>query len=359
MRHLTLTLLLTLGLATSVISKEMQFSSDTRAHSINDCSYILADGEITEETPQKFIEFIKEIDLRDYCSVVFNSEGGSVTAAVVLGTIIRENGLSTGVGEKLEAGEDGYLKPSFKGSCAYAFMGGVERFAIEGMIGVHQFYGSTTGNDLENSQALAGMLIYYFDSLGIDLRAIKPALITPSDEMYYYSEKELSDFMIVTNQVSGLESWQLETNGGGLIASAKYTVDMSKNYKVALCCKKPSSNLRLIFSKIATKYPWRNDFDHENDAINFAKNGIFHLDGDKIFLQERHFNFLHLDKNNLFLSFYVPGGFADETDELGGLPFFFQSTTDRGSNGRELIFNVRGNFPNKEILQVLTKNCID
>ena len=113
-------------------------------------------------------------------------------------------------------------------------MGGVERFAIEGMIGVHQFYGSTTGNDLENSQALAGMLIYYFGRLGIDLRAIKPALMTPSEKMYYYSEKELSDFMIVTNQVSGLESWQLETNGGGLIASAKYTVDMSNNYNVAL-----------------------------------------------------------------------------------------------------------------------------
>jgi len=117
--------------------------------------------------------------------------------------------------------------------------------------------------------------------------------------------------------------------------------------------------LRLIFSKKATKYPWRNNFDHEDDAVNLVKNGIFHLGGDKIFLQERHFNFLRLDNNNLFLSLYMPGGKLYETDELGGLPFFFQSTNDRGSQGQELVFNVRGNLPNKEILHVLKKNCID
>ena len=99
-------------------------------------------------------------------------------------------------------------------------MGGVHRSAIEGMIGVHQFYGNTTGNDLENSQALAGMLIYYLDGLGIDLRAMKSALMTPSEEMYFYTKKELEEFLIVTNKVS--QKQQLPFAPFIVVASAIY-----------------------------------------------------------------------------------------------------------------------------------------
>ena len=61
-----------------------------------------------------------------------------------------------------------------------------------------------------------------------------------------------------------------------------------------------------------------------------------------------HFNFLGLDKDNIFLSFYIPGQLIYETDELGGLPFSLKSTTGWGSQGMELVFGVRGNLPNKE-----------
>ena len=62
------------------------------------CAWIVAEGEITRETPQKFKKFLKEEDPGAFI-VVLNSPGGNLFGGIELGRIIRENGFHTKVGK--------------------------------------------------------------------------------------------------------------------------------------------------------------------------------------------------------------------------------------------------------------------
>ena len=117
-----------------------------------------------------------------------------MTDALELGRAIREAGLNTDM-------EGGAICLS---ACPYVLASGTERSADEdARIGVHQHYfgentllpAFTAVSDIQRGQ---GLVMRYLDEMGIDLRLMEPALMTPPKEIYLLTREELRDFNLLT-----------------------------------------------------------------------------------------------------------------------------------------------------------------
>ena len=113
-------------------AKEMEFELKY----LNHTNAIIADGDITADTPSKFKEFIKTAAFDGFnFEVWLNSDGGNLLGGLALGAAIRAEGfLDTRVYSE-------HMSARCYSACAYAFMGGRERELSEDTsIGFHQFF---------------------------------------------------------------------------------------------------------------------------------------------------------------------------------------------------------------------------
>ncbi|RVV99516.1 hypothetical protein EKE94_02205 [Mesobaculum littorinae] len=131
--------------------------------------------------------------------VWLNSPGGSVSDALEIGRQIRAAGLSTHMGA-----DDVCLS-----ACPYMLAGGTTREAdADAYIGVHQHYFGQNAVQpafmaVEDIQRGQGMVMDYLDEMGIDLRLMRHALVTPPDEIYILVPEELADYDLVTGPPEG------------------------------------------------------------------------------------------------------------------------------------------------------------
>jgi hypothetical protein len=122
----------------------MEFSYAYNGGNCNDCKWIKAEGLIDNNTPEDFRKFIKDDIFEE--NIVFNSEGGTLNAAIELGKIIRQYGMNTSIGKTVVDDADSNENTTSiieKGrcisACVIAFLGGVSRTAHKGEIGVTHF----------------------------------------------------------------------------------------------------------------------------------------------------------------------------------------------------------------------------
>lgn len=123
--------------------------------------------------------------------VTFDSKGGDILKAMELGRLIRQHGLPTTqpwVNDCLSA-------------CAWAFMGGAERLASPGAIGVHQssFLGESDMSVYEAVSAVQDLtadLMQYMVEMGVDLALLQLALRYGAHEIRYITEQELEEFRL-------------------------------------------------------------------------------------------------------------------------------------------------------------------
>ncbi len=122
------------------------------------------------------------------------SPGGSVADALDIGRRVRAEGMTTTV-------QDGNICLS---ACPYILAAGTSRSAgPEAMVGVHQHYfGENTLLPafiaVEDIQRGQGELMQYLDEMGIDLRLMQPALMTPPHEIYVLVEEEMERYGLIT-----------------------------------------------------------------------------------------------------------------------------------------------------------------
>jgi hypothetical protein len=123
--------------------------------------------------------------------ITFNSDGGNVVTAIKYGRIIRHLGLST---MQLRSG-------NCASACALAFLGGVERFAEAGSIGVHQ--ASFTDNVVIGGhyavaavQSLTAEILHYLQDMGVDSALLQLSLSIPSNDMRYMTAAEMESYRV-------------------------------------------------------------------------------------------------------------------------------------------------------------------
>jgi len=138
-------------------------------------------------------EFSQLVRSHDPSLVTFNSPGGNVSKAMELGRLIRSYRLGT---------------IQFRGSdcssaCSLAFMGGIQRLADAGSIGVHKASYSdssrfSTEEAVSHVQAITAEVIMYMGEMGVDPALLQLSLQYDSDDIRYLSRSEMEKYRVVT-----------------------------------------------------------------------------------------------------------------------------------------------------------------
>jgi hypothetical protein len=190
----------------------------SRAQCGGDCRlFISAIGAVTENTARDFEEFARDADVRG-ATLVLDSEGGSVHAALALGRAIRRYGMTTTVGkiEPLPGLDEGKArvtlspKASCESMCAFILLGGERRFVPrEAQVLVHQIWlgskskraleSSYTAEELELVQRDIGKLARYTIEMGGGIELLETALrVPPWQPMYSLTYDEVRRMQLTT-----------------------------------------------------------------------------------------------------------------------------------------------------------------
>ena len=125
--------------------------------------------------------------------VSFNSPGGNVYAAMEVGRLIRRLNLSTGQLRYQECAS----------ACSLAFLGGVQRYAEPGAIGVHKSSFTpdipmTTEEAVSAVQQGTADVIAYISEMGADPGLLALAFSYDSSDIRYLSGSEMARFRVTT-----------------------------------------------------------------------------------------------------------------------------------------------------------------
>ncbi len=162
---------------------------------------IFIDGALDSKTVDQFKAVLAQRHLTKG-TVHLNSKGGSVLAGLELGTLIRNNGLSTNVGQRNSWG--GLPRPGeCSSACPYAFLGGVYRYASkESQIGVHRFF--VTGGvepNLDMVEVVSAAIANHILNMGADLGLLELMTLEGGDNIRMLSPEELRDLNVVDNGI--------------------------------------------------------------------------------------------------------------------------------------------------------------
>jgi hypothetical protein len=179
--------------------------------------WVSAVGAITENTAREFEQFAKDGDIRG-ATLVLDSEGGSVHAALALGRAIRRYEMTTTIGkvEVLPTLDDGKAraslspKASCESMCAFILLGGVRRYVPpQAQVLVHQIWlGSKSKRALESTysaeeldlvQRDIGRLARYTVEMDGGIELLETALrVPPWQPMHVLSDSELRRMRLST-----------------------------------------------------------------------------------------------------------------------------------------------------------------
>ena len=230
--------------------------------------WIVADGEITTETPKDFRRFLTMDGDQpgDRLEVYFNSPGGNLIGSIQLGEIIREFGLGTRVARTVPCHGCGPAFPNGKpqetdgpghcySACAFAFLGGKWRIADGGSVGVHQSYVKEaltepnapkfTAQDFSVQQLIEGLVLEYVVKMGVDPRFLTYAASTAPTDLYVFTADEMNLFGITWNDLQYTD-WTLKARGDGLVAVSK---TRNGDRTATLFCRKDNA-LRLSIESL-------------------------------------------------------------------------------------------------------------
>ena len=180
-------------------------------------TWISATGSITDSTVSEFELFAKKFDIRG-ATLVVNSEGGSVLAALALGRIIRSLGMTTSVGRTTVLPsvvgdlERATLSPyaDCESMCPFMLLGGVRRYVpAEAKVMIHQIWlggkrkealaTNYSAEELTLVQRDIGSLARYTIDMGGDIQLIETSLkVPPWEPLYKLSAQELRDMRVTT-----------------------------------------------------------------------------------------------------------------------------------------------------------------
>jgi hypothetical protein len=166
---------------------------------------IVADGEITNSTPQEFLSFVSTHLQGNVRAVVFlNSPGGRVVASMELGQIFRKLGVAAIVARAGQTyGGTAVAAGHCFSACVYALMGGSKRIIPpQSKVGVHRMFQYEASVDPSNGGAtiyrkydngkMRAMLSRYSKQMGVNSRVIEDAERTSSDSLHVLSNGEIA-----------------------------------------------------------------------------------------------------------------------------------------------------------------------
>lgn len=153
--------------------------------------YLLLHGDFSAS--DQFGSFLSAVAAERPSFVVFNSPGGNPYSAMKLGRLLRSFQLNTLQIKQLECSS----------ACALAFLGGVQRMALPGSIGVHRSSFVATAPHTRDEavawiQESTADLLAYLEEMGVDAGLLQFALRYDQNDMRYLSASEMASLRVTT-----------------------------------------------------------------------------------------------------------------------------------------------------------------
>ncbi len=182
-----------------------------------DCTVVQASGSFGEGTVGAYYSFVLRGGFKKNVYFIFDSPGGSMTAAIRLGEILRNLKAKTVVGRAFVRNGEVEVEPARCASaCVFAFLGGATRsMPRNSRLGVHSWMPVTLLGEVSDKtkktkprvldQAIVEALhrqtaIYlkYLQTMGVDLRLAVLILQTPYSSISWVSARDQSLWSMVT-----------------------------------------------------------------------------------------------------------------------------------------------------------------
>lgn len=339
------------------LAEEMAFSHAGTGGNCNGCEWVMAQGEITTNTPAKFREYVAQHG-RPY-RIALHSPGGDLKAGMELGRLIRKEGATTWVAKTVSLTERGleHLETIEAGvcasACAFAFMGGLERKVGEAdLLGVHQFYSTDNQKiDPKTVQNIAGRTLLFTIQMGIDPRVIVAASQTLPDDIYWFTPAELNSFGIDTT-TSSTDPWKLEPYSTGLVLTTTHHDSVRRSVSVTLFCRREDRRWRLLISEDlinhAANFPTGKLLDFSEPNRSAPKISVGTSD---YMITEDLVEFQRINDGRFYLSLSLPNRVAS----AGGEALKFDPDLARVFNQFMTVFLV---LPETGWLGATRDNCI-
>lgn len=298
-------------------AEPMSFRLAGNGGNCNGCEWVSAQGEITDETPQAFREYVQSNGTP--FNIALHSPGGSLAAGMELGRLIRETGATTFVAKTVQMLEEGleHYEETEEGicasSCAFAFMGGTERFVDDdGKLGVHQFY--SRGEDevpSEIVQVLAGLTLFHTIEMGVDPRVIVAASGTASDQIYWFDKEELVTFGLDTS-ISRTEPWKLEPYKSGVVLNTVQHETVRRSVSITLFCRVDDHRWHMLVAEESPHYAEQlADGDFFGFSEDYPSRPTLTVGKTSYAVHARNVEFQRVSENNILVSVDLPSNVAD------------------------------------------------
>ncbi|WP_143226577.1 COG3904 family protein [Actibacterium pelagium] len=147
----------------------------------DDPSIFLLSGPITSRTPLNFQRAVGEYGSPQ--SLMLSSAGGDVHAGLSLALEVNRLGIDT------------IVEKGCYSACFFVFSAGKNR-TVSGELGVHQI--SNKRGDLQSGQVALSDIIDVLEQFGVHNDVLVRMLRTPSDDMYVFSQDELTQLGLVS-----------------------------------------------------------------------------------------------------------------------------------------------------------------
>ena len=165
---------------------------------------IEAVGQITPNTPARFLAFLQSQGGNVRRTVVLASPGGNVLASMELGLLLRQAGATAIVARIYGEGRGGATLTDGQcfSACVYAFLGARKRVVLDrSEIGIHRMFEVEEGVDASGTMLvrrrrfddgeMRGILMRYTGRMGVSPGLIAAAERIPSDDLKILSRAQL------------------------------------------------------------------------------------------------------------------------------------------------------------------------
>jgi hypothetical protein len=182
----------------------------------NGCPLVIAaEGEITNETPDRFVQFVREsARQRNVRSVIFiDSPGGKVVSSMELGQAFRRLGVAAVVARPFESSAGSQFAAGHcYSACVYALMGGRTRvIPPQSKVGIHRMFtydsasdpaGGTQNNMRHDDGGMREVLARYSTTMGVSRGLIDFAERTSSQSIHVLSPHEIAAWHLGASRLS-------------------------------------------------------------------------------------------------------------------------------------------------------------
>ncbi len=254
----------------------VQVTDDRLTLAVTDVPQVYLYGTIDEDAPQRVGALIRSGKIPSGSDIYLNSSSGSVSAGMALGRLFRTGSMVTHLGKPRRKGESNTA--ICVGACAYAYFGGLYRWAPTGSdrIGVSA-YPATSASTAGSSQSTqpSGDVAGYLKDMGIDPAALAPTPGTASNGTVWLSADQM--------MASGL------ANNGRLPLVAKYQtlstgpyltldqVDRHGEHRMTIECK-PGRVILTAINKVGN--------ERAKDIVMRGTRSYFELNRQEILTQQ-------------------------------------------------------------------------